>query len=214
METRTLLNVKNLLVASNYHFLDGDVAFQMFAEDVRKYTDEEVLLGAKQFVRNPGKFPNYPGLLDAIRTEHYAREDYASSRETWNTGVRCKKCGDRGYYFRYWKKALGDGNFLYTETMRACPCAAGRERFPSLLETQAERDKWTFESARKGGQPTKVLYDYTEEEFRNVVGEEITKSQYDREFAQRLRYVKQEKPKKDDTAELWKELVDGKSWSK
>ena len=70
MDGKTLLNVKNLLTASNYHFLDGDTAFQMFAEDVRNYTDAEVLQGSKNFVRNPGKYPNYPGLLDAIRTEY------------------------------------------------------------------------------------------------------------------------------------------------
>lgn len=207
MDGKTLLNVKNLLTASNYHFLDGDTAFQMFAEDVRNYTDAEVLQGSKNFVRNPGKYPNYPGLLDAIRTEHFARRDYGTRTE-WNEAVRCPKCGDRGYIFHYWKKDLGEGNFLYTETMKACPCAAGRERFPSLLETQSERDRWTFEAARKGGNPPKALYDYTEDEFRKICGDEITKSQYDREFAMRLVYGKPKKKEPDDVAQLWKELAD------
>lgn len=202
MEVKTLTNVKNLLKASNYNFLDGDTAFQMFAEDVRKYTDEEVLLGAKQFVRNPGKFPNYPGLLEAIRNEHAVRQEYSYSPTEWRSAVKCQKCGDRGYVFHYWKKALGEGRFLYTETMAACPCATGRARFPSLLQTQKERDAWTFEQARKGGQPTKVLFDYSEEEFRSIVGEEITKKQYDAEFGDAI--VNRDKRSKDD---IWKELV-------
>lgn len=184
MDAKTLVNVKNLLKASNYNFLDGDTAFQMFAEDVRPFTDAEVISGAKSFVRNPGKYPNYPALLEAIRNEHMVRAEYSASYNPsqWQSAVKCPKCNDNGYYFRYWKKDLGNGKYLYTETMRVCPCATGRTRFPSLLQTQAERDAWTFEAARKGGQPPKKLYDYSEEEFRAVVGEEITKRQYDAEF--------------------------------
>lgn len=205
MEIKTLTNVKNLLKASNYSFLDGDTAFQMFAEDVKRYADDEVINGAKQFVRDPGKYPNYPGLLEAIRNEHYAREDYSYRPEDWNNAVKCPKCNDRGYIFHYWKKDIGEGRFLYTETMAACNCSTGRARFPSLLQTQKERDAWTFEAARKGGSPLKKLFDYTETEFREAVGEEISESQYNREFAF---VVRKKQAEMKEAADLWKELAD------
>ena len=209
VSSNTVMGVSNLLKASNYNFLDGKEAVKMFTEDVVGFTDEEITNGARNFIRNPGKYPNYPGLLDAIRTEHYARMDYSYKPDAWRTAVRCPKCEDRGYIFHYWKKDLGDGNFLYTETMRACNCSVGRERFPSLLQTQKERDEWTFEAARKGGNPTKQLFDYTEEQFREVVGSEISKSQYDKEFGRTLLYkATLPKPKEEpDVADLWKELA-------
>lgn len=209
METKTLLNVKNLLVASNYHFLDGDTAFQMFAEDVRKFSDSEVMSGAKNFIRKPGNYPNYPGLLDAIRTEHNARILYGSDYKPsdWNKAVRCLKCNDNGYIFRYWKKDLGDGCFQYTQTMKPCPCSIGRARFPSLFMSQAQRDAWAMEKARKGECPPKEIYDYTEEQFREAVGEEISESQYDLEFGKTLLRKAQLPKPETDIDDLWKEIA-------
>ena len=205
VQINTLMAVKNLLKASNYNFIDGDAAFQMFAEDVKRFSDDVVIKGAKAFIRNPGKFPNYPGLLDAIRTENNIRIEYSYTPEDYRKGVRCLKCNDNGYVFHYWKKALGDGQFQYTETMAACPCATGRARFPSMFETQKERDAWTMEKARNGSKPEKTLFHFNEEQFREAVGEEITESQYKAEFADRLRNA-EKKPEKD-VADLWKELA-------
>lgn len=210
MDTRTLLNVKNLLVASNYHFLDGDAAFQMFAEDIKDYTDAEVMTGAKTFIRNPGNYPNYPGFLNAIRNEHYLRREYSYKPEDWNGAVRCPKCNDRGYIFHYWKKDLGDGKFLYTETIKICDCKTARERSPWAFMTAKERDDWAMDQNRKGKSPSRSVYDWeNEEEFRRVVGEEITENQYNNEFGKTYLYRSRlPKPEKDEVAEMWKELAD------
>ena len=210
METKTLLNVKNLLTASNYHFLDGDAAFQMFAEDIKDYTDAEVMTGAKTFIRNPGNYPNYPGLLNAIRTEHHLRREYKSSDLNWNRAVRCPKCNDNGYYFRYWKKDLGDGVFQYTETVKICTCNTARDRNPWAFMTPKERDDWCIEQNRKGSSPSRSINDWESDEmFREAVGEEISQSQYDKEFGKTLLYqARHPKPEKDEIADMWKELAD------